>query len=267
MHGSSAAAGAAVVDALLATAAAAIKTRGAFSLALAGGSILPALASLAGATHPGADFSKWTIALVDERCVPGDAADSNARAARAAFLSALRPAPTFLTLDDALVPRPVDAATEYAGQLLRLPESVLPRMEWQNGAKLPSFDAIVLGIGPDAHVASLFPNAATLAAPAGGPWVVPVVASPKPPSARVTLTLPALNAAASILILATGAAKAPAVQRALEVQALPGACPAQMVQATTDRGSVRWVLDADSAALLRPGAWEDAKAWPRSAWE
>lgn len=265
VHGSPDAAAAAAVDAVLTAAAAAVKARGAFSLAVAGGSVLPALSSLAAraaAAHPGTDFAKWTIALVDERCVPSDHPDSNARAARAAFLSALRPAPTFLTLDDALVSRPADAAAEYAGQLLRLPATVLPR-----AGNLPSFDAIVLGIGPDAHVASLFPNAPALAAPADGAWVIPVENSPKPPAARVTLTLPALTAASTILILATGPAKASAVQRALEVQALPGACPAQMVRPETEGGSVRWILDADAAALLTPGAWDDAKAWPRSAWD
>jgi 6-phosphogluconolactonase len=256
----------------LTAADAAVSARGAFSLALAGGSVLSALSGLAAAAKerggPGSSFDKWTVAFVDERCVPLASPDSNAGAARAAFLAALSPAPTVLTLADALAATPDAAAVEYGGQLLRLPPSVLPRLTTPAGATLPSFDAVLLGVGPDAHVASLFPNAPALAAPEAGPWVVAVQNSPKPPAARVTLTLPALTAAANVIVLATGASKAAAVQRALEVQALPGACPAQMVRPhpANARGTVRWLLDADAAGLLAPERWEDAKAWPRSAW-
>lgn len=95
-----------------------------------------------------------------------------------------------------------------------------------------------------------------------GRWVLPVANSPKPPAERITLSLPAINAAHRVLFVATGMSKAEVVQRTLEMQALPGALPAQMVRPVV--GSVTWVLDAESAHALRVGQWEDGKSFPRS---
>lgn len=85
-----------------------------------------------------------------------------------------------------------EAATEYAGQLLGLPQAVLPR----NSGGLPIFDLILLGLGPDGHVASLFPNRSQTAA-TNGPWILPVSDSPKPPPKRITMTMPVINAVSS----------------------------------------------------------------------
>ncbi len=63
-------------------------------------------------------------------------------------------------------------------------------------AGYPVFDLVLLGIGPDGHVASLFPNRSQTAARKG--WVLPVSDSPKPPPERITLTLPVINAAKEV---------------------------------------------------------------------
>ena len=219
-----------------------------------------------------ADFSKWTVVMADERLVAADSPDSNLRAARAAL-------PTVFAKASVVVPftetsgGTAGAATEFEGALRRLPASVLPRRRGEgegggSGSDLPVFDAVVLGLGPDGHVASLFPNHPATAL-ADGRWVAPVEGAPKPPSQRVSLSLPVLRAARDVLVAASGVSKASAVQRALEVQALPGACPAQMVRPLTpsssSAGRVRWMVDADAGSLLRPQTWEDGKAWPRSA--
>ena len=279
VHGSPASLSAALAAALLASAAAAVAERGHFAVAVSGGSVLDLLAE--GLRGKNVDFSKWTVALADERLVSAESADSNLRAAQAA-LPAL-----FGAAADVVVPftevsgGTEGAATEFEGALRRLPASVLPRRaagseggEGGNG-DLPVFDAVVLGLGPDGHVASLFPNHPATAA-ASGRWVVPVEAAPKLPARRVSLSLPVLRAARDVLVAASGAGKASAVQRALEVQALPGACPAQMVRpllspassassSSSSPPSVRWMVDADAGSLLRPETWEDGKAWPRSA--
>lgn len=94
------------------------------------------------------------------------------------------------------------AATNYEGRLLGLPASALPR----DADGMPVFDLILLGIGPDGHVASLFPNTAATAATRG--WVLPVANSPKPPAERITMTMPVINAAKEVAIVALGESKA-----------------------------------------------------------
>ncbi len=79
---------------------------------------------------------------------------------------------------------------------------------------LPVLDLVVLGIGPDGHVASLFPGAASLADPDVAPCLG-VEDSPKPPPQRITLSLPVLRAARGCLLLATGAGKAHAIDAML----------------------------------------------------
>lgn len=114
---------------------------------------------------------------------------------------------------------------------------------------------IALGVGPDGHIASLFPNRPELAE--ASRWVLPVTSSPKPPPERITMTLPVINAAKEVLVIALGDGKAEVVARALEVQALPGALPAQLVR--PKGGRARWVLDAGSAAQLKHAEWESGK--------
>ena len=278
VHGSAGTLSAALAASVLEAAAAAVTERGHFALAVSGGSVLDLLAEgLRGKS--GADFSKWTVALADERLVAADSADSNLRAARAAL-------PALFGGGGASVVVPftetsggtAGAATEFEGALRRLPASVLPRRSGGEGGSggddLPVFDAVVLGLGPDGHVASLFPNHPATAV-ADGRWVVPVEGAPKQPPRRVSLSLPVLRAARDVMIAASGQSKASAVQRALEVQALPGAVPAQMVRPLPPSSSassssapaarVRWMVDADAGSLLRPQTWEDGKVWPRSA--
>lgn len=124
-------------------------------------------------------------------------------------------------------------------------------------------DLVLLGVGPDGHVASLFPNSAALA-DASGAWVLPVANSPKPPPERITLSLPALNASRHVAIVSLGAGKAEVVQRALEVQSLPGALPVQLVR--PGAGRLTWVLDSAAAAGLSPGDWA-AEGGKKSSWK
>jgi 6-phosphogluconolactonase len=204
----------------------------------------------------GIDFSKWWVFFVDERNVPLASADSNFKGAQDALLGRVGiPASQIFALQEGLSVQ--QAATNYEGRLLGLPDSVLPRTEDRS---LPVFDLILLGIGPDGHVASLFPNAPETAATSG--WVLPVSSSPKPPPERITFTMPAINAAKEVAVVAVGESKAEIVQRALEVQALPGALPAQLVRPSS--GKLKWVLDSMSAQNLQLEDWASGKGFPRS---
>ena len=106
----------------------------------------------------------------------------------------------------------------------------------------PVLDAVVLGMGPDGHTASLFP---------GHPlvdevdrWVAPIMDSPKPPADRITFTLPVLNAARLALFVVTGEKKADAVQRAFAPE--PDV-PAGHVLA---KQRTHWLIDSPAAAML-----------------
>jgi 6-phosphogluconolactonase len=142
--------------------------------------------------------------FADERCVEPDDEQSNYRLAAETLL---RPA----AISDERVHRmpgelgPEAGAEQYAREL-------------RGGAPLesglPVLDVVVLGIGPDGHVASLFPGAATLDAGEDS-LCLGVHDSPKPPPERITLSLPVLRAARACLLLATGAEKADAVSAML----------------------------------------------------
>ncbi|EIE21413.1 6-phosphogluconolactonase-like protein [Coccomyxa subellipsoidea C-169] len=251
--GSPAAVGSGLATYVQEASAAAIKERGAFTLVLSGGSLFKALSPLIGL--PGLDLSKWHVFFVDERNVPHSSSDSNFKGADEVLLSKVAiPREQIYAIKEHLTVN--EAATEYAGQLLRLDEKVLPR----NPEGLPVFDMILLGLGPDGHVASLFPNRSQIAATDS--WVLPVENSPKPPPERITFSLPVINSAKQIGIVAAGEGKAEIVQRVLEVQSLPGALPAQLVQPTA--GSVTWFLDVASAQNLAMHKWESTKSFPRS---
>jgi 6-phosphogluconolactonase len=124
----------------------------------------------------------------------------------------------------------------------------LLRDVWPGGA--PAFDLVLVGIGPDAHVLSLFP---------GQPWVSErerlVVGVPEaglqPFVPRVSFTLSALGAAARVVVLAAGAGKADAVARAFGSGAVPSAsAPASMLADVVAPGALTVLLDAAAAERL-----------------
>jgi 6-phosphogluconolactonase len=180
--------------------------RGVAQLALSGGST-PAhtYELLAGELD---DWDGVDVWFADERCVSPQDAESNYRLAAETLL---RPA----GIDPAHVHRmegelgPEEGAQRYETALR---ERVPPDDE--NPPTLPVLDLIVLGIGPDGHVASLFGGAPTLDAGAQA-ICLPVHDSPKPPPERITLSLAMLRTARRCLLLATGASKADAIAAAL----------------------------------------------------
>jgi 6-phosphogluconolactonase len=151
------------------------------------------------------DWREVDVWFADERCVAPDDEESNYRLARETLLEAAA------GLEPQRVHRmegelgPEQGAERYAEAL---------REHAPIERELPSLDVIVLGIGPDGHVASLFPGAPSLDAQAPA-LCLGVHDSPKPPPERITLTLPVLRAARRCLLLATGAGKADAVDAML----------------------------------------------------
>jgi 6-phosphogluconolactonase len=134
-----------------------------------------------------------------------------------------------------------DAADRYADELARVADH-----EGAGREGTPAFDVLMLGVGPDGHVASIFPEQAAVHEQER--LVVGVHGSPKPPPLRVTLTLPAIARAQEVWLVAAGAEKAQAVGLSLS-----GAGPVQApAAAVRGRRVTAWLLDRAAATTVPP---------------
>ncbi len=213
-------------------------------LVLTGGGIGTAvLAELAAApARDAVDWRRLDIWWGDERFLPSGHPERNEAQAETALLS-------LVDTDPARVHRmpgtdgpdgndPEAAAARYAAELRRAAQP-------QDHGPVPAFDVLMLGIGPEGHVASLFPGMPALYDERP---VVAVRGAPKPPPTRITLTLPAIQRAREVWVLAAGDEKAGAVRLALS-----DAGPVQ-VPAAGARGQQRtlFLLDRSAASQLPP---------------
>lgn len=195
------------------------------------------------AASPLRDAVDWTGVHVwwgDERFLPDGDPERNETQARAALLDGLPiPAGNVHAAPPAGpgVASPHDAAVAYAADLARF------AVDGDDaGPAVPAFEVLMLGVGPDGHVASLFPGHATLGVVER--TTVGVTDSPKPPPERVSLTLPAIEAAQEVWLVVAGADKADAVRRAL-AGADPSVVPASAVRG---RSRTLWLLDVEAAS-------------------
>lgn len=219
------------------------------TIVLTGGSMgIGSLKAVADSPAAGAvDWSKVNFWWGDERFVGADDADRNARQAHEALLAHIPVDPARVHVpgssDD--FGSPEEAAADYARRLSEAAAAEhaadMSDDRPEQPGKLPRLDIVLLGVGPDAHVASLFPEQAGIREQDLS--VVGVRHSPKPPPQRVSLTLPAINTASEVWMVVAGEDKAGAVGLALA-----GANPVQ-VPAAGPRGQVRtlWLIDANAA--------------------
>jgi 6-phosphogluconolactonase len=198
------------------------------------------------ATSPFRDAVDWqTVDLWwgDERFLPAGDPDRNETQARDVLLSklALDPARVHpMPPSDGLYGDDVDAAAAgYAAELAASARATGSESPLVRG--IPAFDVLLLGVGPDGHVASLFPGHPGFAVREG--TVISVRESPKPPPIRISLTLPALQTARQTWLLAGGDGKADAVSRALDGENLPAG-------SVTGTERTLWLLDRDAASKL-----------------
>ncbi|GAB3231568.1 6-phosphogluconolactonase [Glycomyces halotolerans] len=220
--------------------------RGEASVVLTGGRIAAAVYSnvVRSRIRGIVDWSKVDFWWGDERFLPSGDPDRNETQARAALLDGLRVDPERVHPMPAsdVVDTPEEAAAVYSAELEAAAGKVASGAPTSAKEGLPPFDLLLLGIGEDGHVASLFPDHPALAA--GEDPAVGVHDSPKPPPMRVSLTMPAINSASAAWIIASGSGKAEAVDEALAGPMLP----AGRVQA---QGHTRWLIDADAASRLK----------------
>lgn len=182
------------------------------NIALSGGSLLDLLNSDEFLSNEGADYSKWSIWFADERCVPSEDPQSNIGSAQ----------------------------RMYAGS------SLAKEARWHDVRKeVPdaSMDLVLLGMGPDGHCASLFPDTRSFEQSRESQGsIVEVHDSPKPPKDRVSMTSQYINRAPNRWFVVTGPEKADAVKRS--AQLLDPALPAAHIKEPL------WYLDAAAASRL-----------------
>ena len=207
-----------------AAAAASIGERQDFSIAIPGGSAAEAL--LPALIPTPVDWKRVSVFWVDERMVPPGDAESNYRVAKELWLDR--------------VPLPADRVHRMRGEAQEAAEAAS-----EYARLLPArLDLVLLGVGDDGHVASLFPGHRLLRA-----WdrdVAVLDDAPKPPPRRMTLTFRALTAARRVVVFATGAAKSAAIADAVknEDSELP------LALATMGEAPVSFLLDPAAAGAL-----------------
>lgn len=204
---------------------------------LTGGSIAEKIHAELGRRGPGSgvDWARVVFWWGDERYVAADSPERNARSARAAFLDVVGADPAHvheapatgsgLSLEE--------AAASYGQEMRRYGES--------------AFEVLMLGVGPDGHVASLFPGHPAL--DVDDRIAVAVPDSPKPPPERISLTFGALGRSRAILFVVSGEEKADAVARALAPDGTVHATPARALT-TLPTPAVTWFLDPPASSAL-----------------
>jgi 6-phosphogluconolactonase len=209
------------------------------------------LAAIAGSpARDAVDWHRLDLWWGDERFLPEDDPERNATQARQALLDRVPVDPArvhTMPAYDGGFDSPEAAAEQYAAELA---EAAGP----EDHAAVPSFDVLLLGVGPDTHVASLFPEHPGVRETER--TVVAVRGAPKPPPTRISLTLPAIRSAREVWLLGAGADKAEAVTLALsgagEIQA-----PAS---GAYGRSRTLWLLDRAAAVHLPPQLYPPASA-------
>jgi 6-phosphogluconolactonase len=180
------------------------------------------------------DWSRVSFFWGDERFVAPDSDERNAKQAREAFLEVVGADPARVHE----IPSTADASS--------VDEAAAAYADTVRSEGGGAFDVLMLGVGPDGHIASLFPGFPQL--DADDEIAVGVTGSPKPPPERVSLTFPALNRSVEVWFVVSGSGKAEAVGRALaaqppDVHDLPAA-------GVRGRSSTIWFLDREAASQV-----------------
>lgn len=224
-----------------------------FRVAVSGGSLPTVLARALLAPGNGSpedtpQFDKWHVFFADERAVPLDHADSNYKLLQDELVSKIDPSmgkPTVYAIDVSKLDDTQELADAYQEDLLRV-------FATKDSVKLPVFDLILLGCGPDGHTCSLFPGHELLREKDA--WVAAETNSPKPPPRRITLTLPVVTSAVNIAFVATGGGKKDILKAIFDTEegrSLPSALVNQ-----GGGGKVSWFTDhpaVDGVSFPRRG--------------
>jgi len=227
-------------------AAAAVREKGSFNVALAGGSTPKALYSLLvndPTLRSQVPWDKMHVFFGDERHVAPDHPDSNFRMATEAMIAKSPLKPEQVTRIMGEYADTEKAALEY--------EQALCEYFRLKDGEYPRFDLLFVGMGNEGHTLSLFPGTKALHADgrvAVRNWIGKLYTE------RITLTAPAASNAANIIFMVTGADKALALKGVLEGPFEPEQLPAQLLQ--PQNGRLLWLVDAAAGSMLSTGVRE-----------
>ncbi|KAL0408752.1 UNVERIFIED_CONTAM: putative 6-phosphogluconolactonase 2 [Sesamum radiatum] len=254
---------------------ASIKERGVFAVALSGGSLISFMGKLSEAPYnKTVDWAKWYIFWADERVVAKTHVDSNYKLVKDGLLSKVNtdtesffignqifhsilrcnltsPGSTEVmkvpivhshvhSINDSVTAE--KAAEDYEFVIRQLVRTRVINVSEINDC--PRFDLVLLEMGPDGDVGSLFPNHPVLKEKEQ--WVTFITDSPKPPPERITFTLPVVNSASNVVVVATGRSKADIVR--LVFDEFYSELPARMVQPIN--GKLAWFMDQGAASKI-----------------
>ncbi len=233
----------AAAEAFVRAAAVAIRTSGSFKLALSGGSTPRDLYALLASDRHAArvDWPRAHVFWGDERCVAPFDPESNQRMARAALLDHVPLSASHVHA----IRGDGDPSAEAARYEQALREAFATPTGPPRSTPGARFDLVLLGLGDDGHTASLFPGSSAVRE--AQRWVMAARGGPHAAS-RITLTPPVINAAAEVIFLVSGPAKAAILKRVLCGPREPERLPAQAIQPRA--GELRWLVDAAAASAL-----------------
>jgi 6-phosphogluconolactonase len=224
-----------------------LRRHGKFQIAVSGGSLPETLAKAllapgSGAPDDKVQWDKWEVFFADERAVPLDHEDSNYKLFMDDLVSKIpfeSPRPTVHPIDVGYLDDIPELADQY-GELL------VQSFAAKDSVKLPVFDLILLGCGPDGHTCSLFPGHELLRETDA--WVASIEDSPKPPPKRITLTLPVVTHGLRIAFVASGGGKKDILAQIFDTEEGQGLPCGLVNSAGGDR--VSWFTDEPAVAKV-----------------
>jgi 6-phosphogluconolactonase len=221
----------------------ALERHGRFRVAVSGGSLPKILAQalLVESNEKDAStpqFDKWDVFFADERIVPLDHEDSNYKLVKETWLDKIPEGtekPKVFSIDTTVLDDIDEVADRYEQLLVQ-------EFASRDSVRIPMFDLILLGCGPDGHTCSLFPGSPLLRETEA--WILPISDSPKPPAKRITFSLPVTSHGIKIAFVATGAGKKEILKKIFDTDeghSLPAGLINDLAQ---DR--VSWFTDSEA---------------------
>ncbi|GFZ45123.1 6-phosphogluconolactonase-like protein 1 [Saitozyma sp. JCM 24511] len=216
----------------------AVEKRGKFTIALSRGSLAANLRGLVGQEN--VQWDKWEVFFCDEAAVPLSDDDSNYHSNYLSFLSTVPIPPSQVhTIDPSLINDLEELADQYEKQLVN-------HFAASNAARYPTFDLMLLGMGPDGETASLFPGHELLSE--RDAWVSYLEDAPRGPKKRITMTLPVLTHCYRAVFVVSGTEKADMLHTILDEPET--GLPCSRVRPAAP-GLVFWFADAEAASKTK----------------